>query len=242
MCHSIKHRIGFTLIELLVVIAIIAILAGMLLPALAKAKEKGKMARCLSNEKQVGMGYLLYADDHQDYLPVAGVVFSLGVAPCRWFFEITPYIANASAAWTNLTAKDKVVACPSARLDNAIPASVPGYKAYGGYGHNFFYLGYTPDDRQKLSTLTKPLETCLNGDGLDPKKGLQWWNFGYLYPPRQAPYGSTIGIQPYIRHGKGGVYAWGDGHVAMTTWKVMAGGKNGKINWYYLRTPSDPDN
>ncbi|HZT23593.1 MAG TPA: prepilin-type N-terminal cleavage/methylation domain-containing protein [Verrucomicrobiae bacterium] len=70
ICQKRYHKSGFTLIELLVVIAIIAILAALLLPALAAAKKKAKLAICTSNQHQIYIGLMMYASDFQDWYPI----------------------------------------------------------------------------------------------------------------------------------------------------------------------------
>jgi prepilin-type N-terminal cleavage/methylation domain-containing protein/prepilin-type processing-associated H-X9-DG protein len=84
---SMNARRGFTLIELLVVIAIIAILAALLLPALAAAKQKAAQAACLNNQKQLGLGMIMYIDDNGGAFPFcASQSYYTGFVPGDWIY------------------------------------------------------------------------------------------------------------------------------------------------------------
>jgi len=120
------RRRGFTLIELLVVIAIIAILAAILFPVFAKARERAKMANCLSNLKQIGVAAVMYTQEYDDHLVPYVMFYPTGSA--RFTKLIEPYLKNL-----------EVFTCPSDRLDRNKLRDMADYQPYATtYGVNWY--------------------------------------------------------------------------------------------------------
>lgn len=129
-----SHKRAFTLVELLVVIAIIAILAAILFPVFARARENARKTSCLSNLKQIGLGFMQYAQDYDERLP-----WSADGGAVSWAITMQPYIKNT-----------QIFRCPSDLSDNWM-ASIPRYTSY--YLNNWLAA---PNSYVHLASIDKP--------------------------------------------------------------------------------------
>jgi prepilin-type N-terminal cleavage/methylation domain-containing protein len=188
-----RERRAFTLIELLVVIAIIALLAAMLLPALARAKEAGRRALCGSNLRQVNLAFALYAQDNADCLPNTGDPF-LWMGR-RWRWSIQPYLAfsgrrpNASDPNTSTNFVPGTLVCPSDKTSMTnYDATSYGYTASAYFGSdtinvmttsNLYSANPFPCVTRRMTELRYPAQKALVAEWLSnhaPEK-VGWWDW-----------------------------------------------------------------
>jgi prepilin-type N-terminal cleavage/methylation domain-containing protein/prepilin-type processing-associated H-X9-DG protein len=194
------HRRGFTLIELLVVIAIIAILAAILFPVFAKAREKARQSSCLSNVKQLGLGFMQYAQDYDEMLPQD--------YRCPWATRYTwramiyPYVKNG-----------QVFSCPSDsnRYDGALMGQCVSGEGnlLSGYGDNTMHYNTGAPQPPgvidcSLGKVVLPAELILIGDSNagGHQISLDVNTLGYVRTDAGA-----------LRHNEGANYGFADGHA-----------------------------
>jgi prepilin-type N-terminal cleavage/methylation domain-containing protein/prepilin-type processing-associated H-X9-DG protein len=169
-CHS-----GFTLIELLVVIAIIAILAAILFPVFARARENARRASCMSNLKQIGLGTMMYVQDYDERYPL-GIVGDIGLTgvdkisgspycdnmPCSMFTVDDGHAAGGSGkimSWMDLlqpyTKSTQIFVCPS-----------QSSASYSGYGYSLYVnnLRISPEIPIVQAQLNNPSVTAMMMD------------------------------------------------------------------------------
>jgi prepilin-type N-terminal cleavage/methylation domain-containing protein len=134
---SVRQRCAFTLVELLAVIAIIAILAAMLLPALARAKEKARSTQCMTNLRQWGLAYQMYADDNDNFLPRRGQgvqpLFQID-RPADWFNALPCYFGLTS--FQQMVMNNTEPAAHSQSIYICPTANDPGGTYFLPYGMN----------------------------------------------------------------------------------------------------------
>lgn len=218
MRRTIDRGNGFTLIELLVVIAIIAILAAILFPVFAQARERARAISCLSNQKQIALAVVMYSGDYDEVLVPGRVIIGnpFDFNSTHYFdTRLDPYIKNQSV-WT----------CPSAGTP-----TVNGVVEVRSIGMNkevaVDWAGWTTPTPVSLAQMEYPAELIVMNETLpEPWDNDFDFGTGSFGDPFQActaaneeALGQPIDLtaSPYVRHFKGANYAFGDGHAKYRT-------------------------
>lgn len=223
MSIGIQHRLNraFTLIELLVVIAIIAILAAMLLPTLAKAKEAGRKANCLSNLHQMGIALLMYADDSNGVIP-------RGNEPL-WFQVLS---LNLGVRSTNDFKKVRIYTCPSYPDKRQLICYVDNAWQFRGPTDE---VGSSLDGLSKLSRIRRPADTVYLADNESGSWRPIITDLGTIgsdelndvWSPDHLPYmpnGRVLNTERRValaRHGLGASLLFFDGHAGWKRAKLL---------------------
>lgn len=181
------RRRAFTLVELLVVIAVIAILAALLLPALAGAKERARQTFCASNLRQIALAVMMFADDHEHtypHQPEDGLPAKImGGHGTNYYDLLMPFVGRAQL-WL----------CPST-YDS--PGSLMSYHMNG-------FL--VTSNGLKTSAVKDPSRTLLIGESGQGTR----WNEAYLRPDHDGDY---LYDRPQLQHRRGGNATFADGRV-----------------------------
>jgi prepilin-type N-terminal cleavage/methylation domain-containing protein/prepilin-type processing-associated H-X9-DG protein len=147
-----KQKANFTLIELLVVIAIIAILAGILLPALSRARDKAKQINCLNNLKQVGNYFVMYTQEYNEWLPYANG----NTDALRWNKLLVDNFMNGDP---------KLLVCPAARYNGVSPEDMTlTYCGSSTLQQQGGTTGFTNNGARKLTQVYQASRAILTAD------------------------------------------------------------------------------